>query len=239
MQLLEGLDYLDGDPGELGFSFSDIGKAIGTVAKGAADIATAPARLVGDAIGGDVGKAIKTVGTLPAAPVEILVSGALGGSKKKKSKASATARAAGVSPAVAAKLRAAQAQARARVAARDSGTSSGSLAEKARIAAQLKPRISAKSTRSPSASKKSDPALVAAIAAKVNARLDPKLAKIHSMLKLAANQRQATYEHDVIKNTGAYRRKVLGDLMRLAATLPPDHPTRQRIVKVGLLSGLL
>lgn len=250
MQISEALDYLDGDElDELGFSLSDIGKAIGSVAKGAADIATFPARAVGGAIGGDVGRTISKVGSIAAAPAELAAAAALGGGGKKRIKTSAkggggfssigrklgtalqtTSRAKKKvgSAAKAAKMRAMVQQQQGR----------SSLADKAALAAQLKPRIQAKSTRTPKPGA-TDPAVVAAVAAKVNARLAPKLSKIDRYLKLAADQRQATYEHDVIKNTAAYRRKVLGDLMRLSATLPADHPVRQRIVKVGLLSGLM
>lgn len=42
------------------------------------------------------------------------------------------------------------------------------------------------------------------------------LDKIIAELELAATQREATYEHDVLSNTGAYRRKVLDYLRQLS-----------------------
>lgn len=109
----------------------------------------------------------------------------------------------------------------------------------AKIAACNRPRIRAKSTGKtppPLANKALMAKLVADAVAK---RVDPRLKAINAKLALAENQRLATSEHNAINNVTAFRRKVLADLMRISACLPESHPTRQKIRRVGLMSGLL
>ena len=70
-------------------------------------------------------------------------------------------------------------------------------------------------------------------------KLGPDLSAINKKLQLAENQRLATSEHLNINNTAAFRRKVLQDLMRMSTCLPSNHPTRAKIRRIGLMSGLL
>lgn len=108
----------------------------------------------------------------------------------------------------------------------------------AKIAACNRPRLRAKSTgkTQPLANKELMAKLVADAVAK---RVDPRLKAINAKLALAENQRLATSEHNAINNVTAFRRKVLADLMRISSCLPESHPTRQKIRRVGLMSGLL
>lgn len=108
----------------------------------------------------------------------------------------------------------------------------------AKIAACNRPRIRAKSTTKPApvATKALTAKLVADAVAK---KVDPRLREINKKLALAENQRLATSEHNAINNVKAFRRKVLADLMRISSCLPESHPTRQKIRRVGLMSGLL
>jgi len=108
----------------------------------------------------------------------------------------------------------------------------------AKIAACNRPRIQARSTGKtpPIANKELMAKLVADAVAK---RVDPRLKAINAKLALADNQRMATSEHHAINNVKAFRRKVLADLMRISSCLPESHPTRQKIRRVGLMSGLL
>jgi len=77
------------------------------------------------------------------------------------------------------------------------------------------------------------------VANAVKNSLGGEIGNINKRLALAANQRTATSEHLSINDKTAFRKKVLGDLLRISANLPPSHPTRQRIRRVGLMSGLL
>lgn len=107
----------------------------------------------------------------------------------------------------------------------------------AQIAASNRPKIRAKSTT------KTQPAgnelLAKMVADAVAKQVDPRLKAISAKLALAENQRLATSEHNAINNVTAFRRKVLADLMRISSCLPESHPTRQKIRRVGLMSGLL
>lgn len=106
------------------------------------------------------------------------------------------------------------------------------------ILTNVKPRLSAKS--SDSASKVAGDQLLAnMVSSAVAAKLGGDLSSIKGALNLAANQRLATSEHNEINSQAEFRRKVLADLMRISANLPATHPTRIRIRKVGLMSGLL
>lgn len=104
-----------------------------------------------------------------------------------------------------------------------------------------KPRVAFSSSGSASASAdtKGQKQLVDLVTKAVNAKLTPKLTSINNKLGYAATQRAATFEHDTINNQTAFRKKVLGDLMRLSMALPEQHPTRVKIRKVGIMSGLL
>lgn len=106
----------------------------------------------------------------------------------------------------------------------------------AKIAAGAKPRLQARSTGTPGAA---DKAMAAAVASAVIKQMSPTLKTINAKLSLAENQRLATSEHNAINNVTAFRRKVLQDLMRISSCLPESHPTRQRIRRVGIMSGLL
>lgn len=81
--------------------------------------------------------------------------------------------------------------------------------------------------------------LAGMVARAVKKSLGGEIGSINRRLSLAANQRTATSEHLNINNKTAFRKKVLGDLLRISANLPSGHPTRQRIRRVGLMSGLL
>lgn len=106
----------------------------------------------------------------------------------------------------------------------------------AKIAAGSKPRLHARSTGTKGAA---DKALATAVASAVIKQMNPTLKTINKKLSLAENQRLATSEHNALNNVTAFRRKVLQDLMRISACLPESHPTRQRIRRVGIMSGLL
>lgn len=106
------------------------------------------------------------------------------------------------------------------------------------ILTTVKPRLSAKSSTS-DAKIAGDQALAAMVSAAVASKLSPDLASIKGQLGLAANQRQATAEHLDINAQKDFRRKVLADLMRISTNLPANHPTRVKIRKIGLMSGLL
>jgi hypothetical protein len=74
------------------------------------------------------------------------------------------------------------------------------------------------------------------IGARVRSDLKPQLDAITGMLGDNALQTQATNEHNIINNTKAFRSRVLHDLYRIAAQLPPNHPVRQKITtRLGLL----
>lgn len=99
------------------------------------------------------------------------------------------------------------------------------------------PKVRMKST-----SKKTphvDQAMVSAVKKAVVGSLGPNLSSINKKLKLAELQRIATSEHNAINNTAAFRRKVLKDLVNLSTTLPANDPTRERIRRFGIMSGIL
>lgn len=99
-----------------------------------------------------------------------------------------------------------------------------------------KPRIQA---RSSSEGGTKDAAMISAIATRVRSELAPEMNAINKKLGLAANQNQATSEHNYLNNTTNYRKKVIGDLMAMRARLPADDPRRGRIMRVGILSGFM
>lgn len=110
----------------------------------------------------------------------------------------------------------------------------------AKIAACNRPRLRARSTGDKATPALANKALMAKLVADAVAKkVDPRLKAINAKLALAENQRLATSEHNAINNVTAFRRKVLADLMRISSCLPESHPTRQRIRRVGLMSGLL
>jgi hypothetical protein len=125
------------------------------------------------------------------------------------------------------------AQLRALAAAKPENLSQAEYIAKLQMAAALKPRIQARSTTDGNGDTGA-----AAVAAQVDKQLAPVLAKIAGLLQHAANQREATFEHNVIQNTAAYRKKVLDDLMRIAALLPAEH-SQYIARRVGLLSGFM
>lgn len=84
-----------------------------------------------------------------------------------------------------------------------------------------------------------DEALVAAVAAEVSKKLDPRLDRIRKALGLAENQRLATSEHQFLTRDKTYRKGVLSQLMQFASQLPENDPIRRRTMRVGILSGLM
>lgn len=109
-----------------------------------------------------------------------------------------------------------------------------------KTAAATKPRLAAKSTGKDSAGADAGrQALIEMVANAVGKKLGPDLSAINKRLRLAENQRMATSEHLAINNTAAFRRKVLQDLMRMSMCLPSNNPTRQKIRRIGLMSGLV
>lgn len=119
---------------------------------------------------------------------------------------------------------------------RMTGDSGPSEMERAMMKMANRPRIQA---RSSSEGGTKDAALVSAIATRVRSELAPEMNAINKKLGLAANQSQATSEHNYLNNTTNYRKKVIGDLMAMRARLPADDPRRGRIMRVGLLSGFM
>lgn len=106
--------------------------------------------------------------------------------------------------------------------------------------AAARPRLAAKSSKDKSGTAVPGSAMLQVIGDAVEQKLGPQLSRISGALGLAENQRLATSEHLSLKNRDAYRRKVLKDLDRIAsARLPLSSPTRQRIRRVGIMSGLL
>lgn len=107
--------------------------------------------------------------------------------------------------------------------------------------AATRPRLAAKSTgKDKTGTAVPGSAMLRVIGDAVEQKLGPQLARISGALGLAENQRLATSEHLSLKNRDAYRRKVLKDLDRIAsARLPLSSPARQRIRRVGIMSGLL
>jgi hypothetical protein len=216
-----GLDCLDGDD-ELGNIFGDI---IDTVGK----IAAAPVNLVASVLPKPAQKAVRTAAGI-AMPhlnmdpkVRASVAGQLGiGGKRAAAGGTVFAK---PTPAPQS-AQAAQVKANA---ARDI----------ARIAACNRPRLRAKSSGSGKADVAQKALMAKLVADAVAKRVDPRLKAINAKLSLAENQRLATSEHNAINNKTAFRRRVLADLMRIASCLPESHPTRQKIRRVGLMSGLL
>lgn len=107
-----------------------------------------------------------------------------------------------------------------------------------KISAATRPKLAAKST-SPTDKLSGQELLVQMVASAVAKKMAPDLNSINAKLRLAEDQRTATSEHLNINNTAAFRRKVLQDLMRISTCLPANNPTRARIRKIGLMSGLL
>jgi hypothetical protein len=209
-----GLDCLDGDD-ELGNIFGDI---VNTVGK----IAAAPVNMVASVLPKPAAKALKTAHAL-SDPAQLALRAAAGGKLGIGGK-----RAQGTVFAKPAPQSAQAAQVKAN-AARDI----------ARIAACNRPRLRAKSSGKPGAPVMQQALMAKLVADAVAKRVDPRLRAINAKLSLAENQRLATSEHNAINNKTAFRRKVLADLMRIASCLPESHPTRQKIRRVGLMSGLL
>lgn len=60
-------------------------------------------------------------------------------------------------------------------------------------------------------------------------RLIPRLKKIDKRLKLAAAQRKATDEHNILMEKEKFRQQVILELKHLSQLLPVNHPVRDRI----------
>lgn len=103
------------------------------------------------------------------------------------------------------------------------------------VAKSTSPKITARS----SGKANGQAALIELTASAVNRKLAPELSSINKKLTLAQNQRTATSEHNALNNQRAFRRKVLGDLTRIAGCLPDDHPMRKRVRRFGIFSGML
>ena len=264
--LEDGLWWLDGDGSEddlFDSSWTDeddeglegiFGDIVGAVGK----VVSAPVDIVASVLPKPLKKPFKAVSQF-ASPTSMVLSAASGGRKKKKKrKAPKRKRTTSRSPwGGLSRISKATSSARSRAAkAIASRASAGGSRDQtklmqtmvqmlgakdlAKIAAASKPRLAARSSGSTAAgAQKGNELLVRMVAEAVNKKLGPDLSTINKRLKLAQNQRTATSEHININNKLAFRRKVLADLMRLSTCLPASHPTRQRIRKVGLMSGLL
>lgn len=248
---LDGDDPLDPDmdldlDDELGNIFGDI---VGAVGK----IAAAPVNLVASALPKPIRKPFKAVSAF-ASPTALLdpstrrtatgvISGGLGGRASARGRMSVGDVLRGK---VSAKGRTVFAKPKASLTGMAQAGASDELMKRmveilgakdiAKIAAGAKPRLQARSTGTKGAA---DKALAAAVASAVVRQMNPTLSTINKKLSLAENQRLATSEHNMLNNVTAFRRKVLQDLMRISSCLPESHPTRQRIRRVGIMSGLL
>lgn len=262
---LDGLWWLDGDGSEVDLfeagwdtdedGLEDIfGDIVGAVGK----VVSAPVDIVASVLPKPLKKPFKAVSTF-ASPTSMVLSAASGATRRRKPKRRKPKRRArpkttswgGIGRAAKAASSARSRAAKA-IAARAGGGGSDQTKlmqtmvqmlgakDLAKIAAASKPRLAARSSGSTAAgAQQGNELLVRMVAEAVNKKLGPDLSTINKRLKLAQNQRTATSEHININNKLAFRRKVLADLMRLSTCLPASHPTRQRIRKVGLMSGLL
>jgi len=250
---LDGDDPLDPDmdldlDDELGNIFGDI---VGAVGK----IAAAPVNLVASALPKPIRKPFQAISAF-ASPTALLdkgtrrtATGVLGGALGGRASAGGRVSAGDILRGkVSARGRAAFAKPKVSLSGMAQSGANDALLKRmveilgakdiAKIAAGAKPRLSARSTGSGTKGS-ADKALATAVASAVIRQMNPTLKTINSKLSLAENQRLATSEHNALNNVTAFRRKVLQDLMRISSCLPESHPTRQRIRRVGLMSGLL
>lgn len=249
-----GIDPLGDDPTEtwddntvLDFEdiFSDV---IGTVGK----IATAPIDLVASVLPKPVRKPLKAAAALTSPTAALGMAGqaiAGGGSKPVRSRpTSMTGRSKSYRPRSSAPIRnLPTGRPSMGGAARGASDQLMTTLVKALTAkgivetgAATRPRLAAKSSKDKSGTAVPGSAMLQVIGDAVEQKLGPQLSRISGALGLAENQRLATSEHLSLKNRDAYRRKVLKDLDRIAsARLPLSSPTRQRIRRVGIMSGLL
>jgi len=221
---------------------------------GVAKVVTAPVDLVAKALPKPIRKPFKAVSTL-ASPTQMVARAAAGGRKRRRRKPTRrrttrrrtrpklstrgmfqrTSRARKVSPA---KLRAKYAASSGREDLLKTMVKVLGAKDIAKVAASARPRLAARSSGSGSKAA-GDKVLIQLMANAVSKKLAPDLRTINKRLKLAENQRLATSEHLALNSTSAFRKKVLQDLLRMSTCLPANHPTRQRIRRIGLMSGLL